>query len=316
MEKKSSRFLFLISSHTLWKTIVGKIKKVWTKPVAKTAADINYLQKYNMNYKFDCEHPVTYNEKICWLKVYYRNDLWKKCADKLGSKEFLKEQGLEQYIVKTLGIYKDSSEINLNELPDKFVLKANHDSGSVFICEKGKTNFDEVFAKLDKAIKNTYADNWLEWVYEDIKPVIFAEELLEPIEGVNELADYKLNFFNGKFGCGYVAQNRSVDVRFWVFEGNFKIQKVKYIHPNPKQPAPYPPHYDEMISIGSKLSKILDFVRVDYYETSQGLRIGELTFLPGSGNGVFSKKKYDYKYGKCFDNCELSKLFPKRVKTK
>lgn len=318
-QKLSSRILSLFKCHIFLKTVARVIGKKWRKNDYTTFEGINKAASWEMNYKFDCRYPVTFNEKLSWLKLGYHNDLWEICADKVKVKDFLERQGLGKYVPKTFGIYRNSSQINLEKLPEKFVLKANHDSGSVFVCNKGKTNFQEVFRKLDESIKNNYCSHTGEWVYNNIEPLIFAEELLERPEGETfdeGLMDWKLFFFNGKFGWGYVSSNRFTDAKFNVFEDGFVYQDVCYIHLNSKKKPPKPEHYEEMLEIGAKISAILDFARVDFYETKDGLKIGELTFFTHSGQGPFSKKEYDYKYGKLFDYCRLSQLFPKRERNK
>ena len=48
---------------------------------------------------------------------------------------------------------------------------------------------------------------------------------------------------------------------------------------------PRPKFLDEMIAVAEKLAAPFDFVRVDFYETTDGeLKFGELTFSPTAGN--------------------------------
>lgn len=307
MVKKISKIRFLIHNKTLFKSLFYFANK--TKFQGVTPDDFNKKGRLKLNYKFNCINPRSFNEITCWIKSNYRNDLWNKCADKLGTKKFLNEIGLGEYVPKTLSIYNSSSEINLIDLPDKFVLKTNHDSGSVFFCEKGKTNFANVFKRLDESIQHNYSANTGEWVYENIKPLIFAEEFLYPLKG-KLLVDYKFFSFNGIFGWGFTGQNRTVDSRFCVFEDDFKIQNVEYIYLKPakKDMPPKPNSFSEMVNVSNKISKILDFVRVDFYETTQGPKIGELTFFSQSGFGAFTKKQYDFKYGELFKNTKLYRL--------
>ena len=49
---------------------------------------------------------------------------------------------------KLLKIYKHIEDINLNELPNKFVLKTNHGSGFNIIVNN-KSNFDYISAKVN-----------------------------------------------------------------------------------------------------------------------------------------------------------------------
>lgn len=312
MIKKTTRIRFLLKNHALWAVVRGKLSGK-ENFFSSNPEELNRLMvKYFGLYKdFDCRNPKTFNEMLAWLKINYRNELWMQCADKLGSKEFLKEHGFEKYVVRVYGRYSSSSEINLDELPNDFVLKTNHDYGSVYVCHKGQTNFPEIFEKLDKAMKKKFSINNGEWVYEKIKPTIFAEELLIPASG-NELLDYKFHCFNGKFGWGYVTEKRFTDMKYNIFEKGYEIQDVEWISFKSKIPPAKPVHYDEMELIGEKISKILDFVRVDFFETSEGPKIGELTFFSGSGRGLFSKKEYDLRYGKMFDCCRLASLLPNK----
>lgn len=309
MTKRISRLLFLIHNKTLLKTIKNHFfhKKMIT---AQTFECENIKANQILNYEFDCSRPRSFNEFICWMKIKYYNELWCKCADKLASKDFLINHGFGKYVVKTYKKYNSSDEINLNELPERFVLKTNHDSGSVFICDKKTTDFKSVFKKLDSSLLVNYCRTTGEWVYNDIKPVIFAEELLEPNDN-KSLVDYKFFSFNGEFGWGFTGQNRLSDTRFVVFERGFNIQNVEYIYLRPnKKSFPKKPHlYNEMEMVSEELSKILDFVRVDFYDTTHGLKIGELTFFSQSGNGPFTKKEYDFKYGELFKKTKMFDTF-------
>lgn len=310
-EKKSSKLLFLIHN----KTLMIRIKRhFFSKRVFDNFVDEeNYLSRKFFNYKFDCSNPRTFNEYLVWIKLFYKNDLWKKCADKIGSKEFLRSIGLGDYLPSTYGVYHSTKEIDLNSLPNKFVLKTSHDSGSVFICEKGKTNFEEVFNKIDASLLNNYSEKSGEWVYEDILPLVFAEEYLVSNDGL-DLKDYKFFMFNGKMEFGYIAKDRFNDVRFALFDKNLNFIKTDYIYlrPRKKDMPIIPTCISEMIYISEKIAQNFDFVRVDLYWTNKGPRIGELTFIPQSGHGSFSNKKYDFLFGKLFDNSIFYELSHKK----
>lgn len=310
MTKISSKIRFLFHNKTFFKTIFGKIFIRRNKSVSEKS--VNKEANSKLNYKFDCSSPRTFNEHVSWIKINYRNEMWKRCADKLGSKSFLIDNNLSKYVIKTYKVYNASSEINLDELPEQFVLKTNHDSGTVFICDKKTTNFKKVFEALDKSLKRKYSEVGGEWVYEDIKPVIFAEEIIRPRVG-KQLIDYKLFAFNGVFGWGFTGQNRNVDTRFVVFEGDFAPQDVEYIYLRPplNMYPPKPNCFEEMVDVSKRISQLLDFVRVDFYDTNDGPKIGELTFFSQNGMGPFTKKEYDFKYGGFFKETKLFSLINK-----
>ena len=267
---------------------------------------LNWAGTHRTNYKFDVVHPRTMGEKINWLKLFYRNPLWYEITDKIKAKEFIikylrdaKIANPERYVVKTYQVVKLTSELDLGKLPNKFVLKTNNDSGSVFICEKGKTNFEEVFKKLDIAVNRQYSSGNYEWIYDKIESRIFAEEYLTPFEG-NDLFDYKIQTYNGKFGYCLLCSNRYANVKMDLFDSDFNNldiinssphnKKNKLIFNKPKQ-------WDEMKHICQLLGKDFPTLRVDCYNTSEGIKIGELTLFDGSGFSFFYPKKYDFIFG-------------------
>lgn len=313
MQKKSSKILFQIKNKTFFKLIFRHFFK--RKKFISSEDKENYMANGVYNYRFDCRKPRTFNEYTVWIKLNYRNEFWKKSADKLESKKILEKMGLGKYIPKTYAVYSASSEIDLSKLPDRFMLKTNHDSGSVFKCIKGKTNFDEVFKALDQSLTRKYNSEYNEWVYEDIKPVIFAEELLIPKDG-NDLKDYKFLMFGGKFGFGFVAQDRFVDSRFSVFDSDFHILPTDFIYLRPKKRniPKKPDSFDKMMELSGIVSSYYDFVRVDLFDTTKGPMIGELTFFTQSGRAPFTNKKYDFEFGKLFNRTHFPSLVDDKKK--
>lgn len=306
MVKKISKIVNIIKT----KSLISKIKlKLWLKKDHSNLSDIekeNEMCTIIHGYDFDCVHPRSFNEKIVWLKHFYHNDLWCKCADKLGSKEFIKSIGLEKYVPKTYAIYNSVDEIDLDKLPDKFMLKTNHDCGGVYLCEKGKTDFKTVFEKLQTNLNRKYSKNNDEWVYDNIEPKIFAEEVLIP-EKFDDLIDYKFFCYNGEPKHLFVATNRNVDTNFTFFDSDFNVLPVHYIYrkPSKKNIPTKPKCYSEMLDIVKKISSYFTFIRVDMYATKDGPRVGELTFFSQSGYGKIYPSKWDFEFGKYFDECKF-----------
>ena len=297
MIKKISSFRHAFHSKRLiGNTIWYLIRNFYKDPNKREKAK----QRLVFNYRCTPSSPRSFNEYNLWIKYNYLNDFWKRCADKIECKKALTELGFGNHCSKTLTVFNDSSEINLDSLPVKFVLKTNHDSGSVFVCDKNKTDFASIFVKLDESLKHNYSSLNKEWFYEDIRPKIFAEEYLEPVG--RELVDYKLFVFNGKYKCGYTAQNRSKDARYTFFVGDYNIIPTEYISLKPKKKdiLQRPQNFDEMIALAESIGKHFDYVRVDLYNTTKGIVVGELTFASMSGFGTFSKKKYDFEFGEFF----------------
>lgn len=56
---------------------------------------IKFLKKdfrRNLGYDLNLDHPVTFNEKIQWLKVYYRDPIMTQCADKYEVRNLITEK--------------------------------------------------------------------------------------------------------------------------------------------------------------------------------------------------------------------------------
>ena len=59
-----------------------------------------------------------------------------------------------------------------------------------------------------------------------------------------------------------------------------------------------PTHYDLMIELAEKIGSQFDFVRVDFYDTAEGVFFGEATFYPGGGFGRFYPAEWDEIFGR------------------
>ncbi|PWM78594.1 MAG: hypothetical protein DBY32_03690 [Phascolarctobacterium sp.] len=104
-----------------------------------------------VGYELNLENPKSFNEKLQWLKCYYRDPLMEKCADKVAVRDFVEKVIGAEYLTPVYGIYNSPDEIDFDKLPDKFVLKTNHASGEVIICnDKKKLEINKIKAQLKK----------------------------------------------------------------------------------------------------------------------------------------------------------------------
>ena len=154
-----------------------------------------------MGYKLDLENPKLYTEKLQALKLKYANSSnlpqYTVMADKVKAKEYVGRILGEEFIIPTLGIWDGYEQINFDTLPDKFVLKTNHDSGGVVVCsDKAKFDKKKARIKLTKSLKRNFYLFGREPQYRDIKPQIFAEQYMQNSD--QGLHDYKVWCFNGK----------------------------------------------------------------------------------------------------------------------
>lgn len=292
--------------------MINKILKRLTNPnlivldvfniIAKYLSDESFL-KYRffivMGKRLNLDHPTTYNEKLQWLKLYDRNPFYTKLVDKIAVKEYVANIIGKEYIIPTLKIYKTPEEINLDELPNQFVLKTNHDGDSlgVFICkDKAKFDFENAISKLSNNLKRNYYYTGREWPYKNVRPTIFAEEYKEDETG--ELKDYKFFCFNGVVKASFIATDRSSGhVKFDYYDRDFNHLNFIQSHPMSGKKIPKPINYEKMIEISEKLSTGLPHVRIDLYNCNGQIFFGEMTFYHYGGMIKFHPEEWDYTFG-------------------
>lgn len=259
---------------------------------------LSVLWKMKMGYKLDWKHPKTFNEKLQWLKLYDRNPLYTALVDKYRVKQWLADKFGEQYIIPTLAVYNSVDEIDLDKLPNQFVLKCNHDSGSVVIC-RDKSSFDLEAAKrkLDEALKKNFYWEAREWPYKNVNRCVFAENYLEEVE--DDIIDYKMMVFNGKVKCSFTCTNRKsregLNVTF--FDKDWERMPFIRHYPADNKPIEKPASYEKMVQFSEELSELFPFSRVDFYEIKGKPFFGEITFYPGGGFEEFSPQRWDFALG-------------------
>lgn len=256
----------------------------------KILSDINYLKlryKITFHKKLNLDNPQTFNEKLQWLKLNDRKEIYTTMVDKYEAKKYVANIIGNEYIIPTIGIYNSFDEIDFSELPNQFVMKCTHDSGGLVIC-KDKNNLDinKARKKINKSLKNNYYYGGREWPYKNVKPRILIEQYMED-EELKELRDYKLYAFDGKCDYLMLCFDRFIsETKFMYFDKQWNIKKefskdgLKYGN---SIKVKKPKNLNKMFGFASILSKNIPFVRVDFYEVNGKLYFGELTFYPSAG---------------------------------
>ena len=248
---------------------------------------ISIIWKLNFNSKINLQNPKSFNEKLQWLKLYDRKDIYTTMVDKIEAKEYVSKIIGNKYIIPTIKIYDKVSDINFQELPNSFVIKCTHGSHcSVIVNNKNNIDIKKVKKQLNKWLKRNWFWYGREWPYKNVKPRILIEKYMED-DKEHELRDYKIYAFNG--ACEYVMlcfDRYNDGTKFIYFDRNWRIKKefsrdgIKY---GDNILVNKPKNLDKMFNFAKVLSKDIPFVRVDFYEANGNLYFGELTFYPSSG---------------------------------
>ena len=253
--------------------------------------------------------PKTFNEKIQWLKLNYRNEEYTKLVDKYRVKQYITKLIGEEYVIPTLGVWNNVDDIDFKSLPEKFVLKCNNDSGGIVIC-KNKKDFDEAKAKsfLKERLKNNGYWYGREWPYKNVKPCIIAEKYMEDSIS-KDIKDYKFFCFNGSMEFFDIDIDRFIEHRanYYDRNGNFLPFGKTYCPPDYTKKIEMPKNLDKMIELAETISHNTVLSRIDFYEIDGQVYFGEITFYPGSGFSPFTDEKWDYKLGDMIDLPNIKK---------
>lgn len=278
------------------KEIQKKIKYALRFLPDKVYIQIYYFAKFKRF--IDFKNPKTYNEKLNWLKLNDRNPKYTDMVDKHEAKKYVASIIGEEYVIPTIGIYDKFDDIDLDTLPEQFVIKCTHDSEGLVICkDKKQLDIDVAKKKIEKAMKYNFYYIGREWPYKNIKPRILIEQYMEDhTEG--ELRDYKFFCFNGEPKAMFVATDRNKgNTKVDYFDMNFKHLDIRQHYPNSSKQIKKPKTFEKMVELSKKISKGLKHVRIDFYEVDGNLYFGEITFYNFSGLSPFNDIKWDKMFG-------------------
>jgi len=255
--------------------------------------------KRRLGREVDLDNPFKFNDKLQWLKLNWQDPLAAKCADKYAVRKVVKERIGERYLNELYGVYDSVEEIDLDTLPEQFVLKCTHGSGfNIISRDKNRMDWKREFKKLRRWMRINYYWRTREWVYKDIKPRIICERYLEEPE-TGELRDYKIFCFNGQPRLIQVDFSRFTDHKRNVYDLNWNLKEVEIAYPFDKNVViEKPEKLPEMLELSKKLSAGFPHVRVDFYYYKKRIIFGELTFFRGSGMQEVKPGEFEIQMGR------------------
>jgi hypothetical protein len=244
--------------------------------------------------RLNLKEPKLFTEKLQWLKLNNRNPSYARLADKYEVRKHIADTIGGEYLIPLLGVWDSFGDIDFSMLPDKFVLKCTHDSGSVVFCrDKNRFNAAAAEKKLGKIMKRNYDWYAREYPYKNIKPRIICEEYKADESGV-ELKDYKFFCFNGHPKQIHVDFNRFTGHMKNIYDVDWRYLHLATSYPtDPSVVLDKPACLGEMLDIAGRLSKGFPFLRVDFYLVDGRPYVGELTFFPAGGLMAFDPPEYD-----------------------
>ncbi len=275
MKKLSSALKILIIK------VFGKKGSLSDKTFTKLLFFASFFRLPNL------ENPKTFNEHICARKINEAMAQNSVYTDKLAVRDYLPET------VRTPEVYakyQSAKEIDFPLLPDSFVLKCNHSSGKYIIVQnKNEADLKQIAHQAENWLKENYYLVGREKNYQDISPMLFAEEYLSDI-----IYKCELFCFNGKTEFFNLIK----DEKSTLYGRN--LVKIPASYGFADGDSPLPANITELVLLAEELASPFDFVRVDFYITPKEFVFSELTFSPGGGLVPFHPARYDKIFGSFF----------------
>lgn len=248
--------------------------------------------------------PQTHDEKIHWLIVNrYKNPEFGLYADKVLVREYVKKCGFEDMLIPIYEVHDNIENFNPSKVPDSFILKTNHGSGPMFYefikNKNDKSHLNFALKKMKKALKIDFSKIAFEYHYHYIKPLVYAEQLLN--DGHERLNDYKIYVFHGKAEFIMVCTERTEQdkkVNFYDRHWN-ELSFVRNDHRG--NGADKPQTLEYMLKAAEKIGKPFAVARIDFYEIKGKPYFGEITLTPEAGNATYLTNDAQIQIGKMID---------------
>jgi hypothetical protein len=255
--------------------------------------------------------PVSFNERILHRIIYDRDPQLKCFCDKLATKYYVEECLGHERVVPLLGVWQDPQEIAWCNLPHKFVIKPNHSSGDFWIVDQEK-GFDlvELVSVAQKWLAQDYFDRAPEWGYRELPRVLLAEPFLCSPSGekVPEMEVYTFHGVAKLISVSIGVKGAPDDAEYWNDRNGRRLNIKKGL---PTTDVPLKREDRELaIQLAEQLSKNVSSLRVDFYLTSDGLKVGELTPYTNGSLAPWEPKGVDDLLGRLWDpDYDFSRLF-------
>ena len=268
---------------------------------AELKADMRAIQEHYIRVfgcPIDFRNPTGFMEKLQVYKLVFRSPIMHVFADKAAAKKLVGGIIGGEYIVPLIGIYDRFEDIPREQLPNQFVIKANHGSGFTIICrDKASFDWEKAAREANAWLGYDFFSRFWEWCYYGIKPRLVVEELLLDEHGKIP-PDCKIHVSDGK-----VCEVQYIYGRFEGAQTTVHMtpqwERLHYsinVLPNATG-VERPPQTDLMMELAEKLGKGFPFVRVDFMLCKGRVYFAETTFYPTGAFGVITPPGWDEKLG-------------------
>ena len=252
--------------------------------------------------RLNLDRPVTFNEKLNWIKLHGSTHLYAPLVDKLAVRNFVARVVGVQYLVPMINSY-ETPLLTRFMVVDRCVVKCTHGS-HCSIAVNSRAHVDT--CAMANQLRRWMITNWYwharEPPYRAIPPRIIVEELLG--DGITPPVDYKVMCFGGEPEVVQVHRRRGTETTidfYTAYGARLDWRKTGYGN----SPSPYIERskLQDMIPVARALARETGapYVRVDLYHEGGRVYFGELTFFDSAGYRDFEPAKVNAELGAMID---------------
>jgi hypothetical protein len=296
---------YAIVAHLKRLYLIKRIERLSKTPIDRYPYLLAKIYYDHTGKRLNWNNLQSYTEKMQWAKLYDSTPIKTQLTDKYVVRKWVSYMIGEQYLIPIIGIWNSIDEIDFARLPDEFVLKTNHGSGTnVIVRDKSKINKKILKLQFDDWMRLNFAFyEGFELHYSAITPKIIVEKLVKT--DTEDLHDYKFLCFDGKPYFCWVDLDRYTNHKRNVYDLEWNLLPWNQFHyGNSADQVEKPKNFDEMVKIARILCVGFSHVRVDLYNVDGKTYFGEMTFTNSAGFELIEPEKYNIELGKLWHICE------------
>lgn len=258
-----------------------------------------YRYRETLGRELNLESPRAFTEKVMWRMLNDRRQIWRLVRDKFRVREFIRSRVGDQYLIPLLHKTRSPETIPFDDLPTPYIIKPSHMSGVVFMVRAGDRpdagRRQEIVEDLHWYLANHAGFPYGVFPWYESDPRVVVERLL--VSGDDRIPrDYKFHCFDGEPHFVQVHEGRFSNHRCTIYDAEFNRLPIKLRYPT--QHVDRPDRYEQLLDVASRLADGFDYIRVDLYDVSGDIYVGEITPYDGGGLKGFDPARWDLEWGR------------------
>lgn len=231
-------------------------------------------------------NPRLYSERMLWRKLVDRNPLFVTFADKLATKDFIRERCPELPLARVLWVGADADAIPAEVLRGDVFLKANHGCDFNRRIRNGEYDRAELRELTRRWLGSVYGRKNGEWGYGQVRPTLFVEEAIGDISA--GMLEFNVRASNGHIILGSVLGDCKTPRQWSVYLDAVGEPACAMQPSTANPPAGFDARrvlepYRRAVDLTRRLSVGVDYARFDFLWNGRELYGGEITVFPAGG---------------------------------